>query len=278
MESLKELNAICQKPNYKTSGNWMVRTFLRDAALPFTWILLHTRVTADQVTAGALAVGLAACWFLAHQGSAAFLTGALLLQFWYYLDHVDGQIARYRKTACITGRFFDFLMHHIIHTLVIFSLGVCFSGSFSLGEKGIVAAAAAAFLMSLFNFMHDIKSKAIIERLLQAESIHVRQDPKHIKTGDKKKAESGAKILFSVLHKMCEIHVMMNTLTVFALTDFFLLKGAGLAAPLFLFYAAAITLLTFTKITHFIRARKADEEFTALFEVKLPSQDSHDPA
>lgn len=255
----------------------MVRTFLRDAALPFTWLLLHTGVTANQVTAIALSVGIAACCFFSQQSSAAFLTGALLLQFWYYLDHVDGQIARYRKTACTTGRFFDFLMHHIVHTLVIFSLGVSFSSSLSLEEKGIVTAAAAAFLMSLFNSIHDIKSKAFIERLLQSQTVKIRQEQKN-RTEQTEINHSAARRSFSVIHKACEIHVMMNTLTFFALVEFFFMPGADMRALLFIVYASAITLLTFVKITHFIRARKADDEFTALFETKLPEQNFKDPA
>ena len=104
MESLKELNVICQKPDYKTKGNWYVRTILRDAALPVTWLLLHTKITADQVTLASLAVALLGMIALALPGTGWFVAGVLLLQLWYYLDHVDGQIARYRKTVSLTGR------------------------------------------------------------------------------------------------------------------------------------------------------------------------------
>src|SRR5437762_1650191 len=104
VESLKELNRICQKPRYREVGNWMVRYVLRDLALPFTWLLLHTPVTANQVTLASLVVGLFGISLFAATSNASFLTGTLLLQLWYLLDHVDGQIARYRKTACLSGR------------------------------------------------------------------------------------------------------------------------------------------------------------------------------
>lgn len=58
VESLGELNKKCQKENYKKTGNWMVRSFLRCFALSRTWILLHTSITANQVTVPFLLVGI----------------------------------------------------------------------------------------------------------------------------------------------------------------------------------------------------------------------------
>ena len=123
VESLKELNKICQKPRYKEVGNWMVRRLLRSMALPITWLLLHTPMTANQVTFFALITGLLGILFLASHTPAFYLAGAILLQLWYLLDHVDGQIARYRNSASLTGRFFDFMMHHLIDGCLFFALG-----------------------------------------------------------------------------------------------------------------------------------------------------------
>src|SRR3989338_5676458 len=125
VESLKKLSEICQKPRYKKVGNWMVRHILRDAALPVTWLLLHTPITANQVTFFSLVIGIVGIGLFSALAPSLFLAGTILLQLWYFLDHVDGQIARYHKTVSITGRFFDFLTHHIIHGVIFFSLGIC---------------------------------------------------------------------------------------------------------------------------------------------------------
>src|SRR3989338_3961306 len=108
VESLKELNNICQKPRYKEVGNWMVRNILRDAALPITWALLHTPVTANQVTLASLGIGLFGILLMAFVGKGWFLLGALLLQAWYLLDHVDGRNTPHPPTTPLPRRFFFF--------------------------------------------------------------------------------------------------------------------------------------------------------------------------
>ena len=174
VEPLEELNQICQKPRYKKVGNWMVRHILRDAALPVTWLLLHTPITANQVTFFSLVIGIVGIGLFSALAPSLFLAGTILLQLWYFLDHVDGQIARYHKTVSITGRFFDFLTHHIIHGVIFFSLGICMyqiTRNFYLVIWGFVL----SLFMMIFNLIHDSKSKAFIEKLLLHKTIYVVQ-------------------------------------------------------------------------------------------------------
>lgn len=246
----------------------MVRTFLRDAALPCTWLLLHTPVTADQVTLAALLTGLAACLFLALPGSGCFLAAVFLLQLWYYLDHVDGQIARYRKTACLTGRFFDFLMHHMVHAAAVLGLGMAFAAAGGLDAPGVVLAVLTAFSMTLFNLLHDIKSKAFVEKLEQAGAIGlaVKSGPSPASGGDSLPPSRGIpKRLFSFLHKSCEIHVLMNALTVLAVLELFIFKGADFRFLAFVYYAPVILAITLLKYSYVIVKKKVDEEFDETF-------------
>ena len=102
VQSLKDLNNIVQKPDYKTKGNWMARNITRDMAVPLTWLFLHTRITANQITLLSLLVGLSASVAFVFFSKVNIFIGALLLQTWYLLDHVDGQVARYRKQQSLT--------------------------------------------------------------------------------------------------------------------------------------------------------------------------------
>ncbi len=265
MESLKELNKICQKPQYREKGNLMVRYFLRDAALPMTWLLLHTPVTANQVTLAALVIGALAGFFLGLPGTGAFVAGALLLQFWYYLDHVDGQIARYRGTAGLTGRFFDFLMHHLIHAMVPFALGF-----FVFHRTGasffLLWGFGASLAIFSFNLVHDIKYKTFFEKLMSLSN-------PGLKTGTENRTEAAAEAPagtavrkswlhrgFSWLHKLCEIHILMNVLTGAALVQ--ALFGTGdWRFLLGLFYGTAMPLIAIVKITYLIQRREIDDEF-----------------
>ncbi len=265
VESFKELNQLCQKPDYKTKGNWYVRTILREAALPMTWLLLHTPVTANQVTLISLFVSFLGMFFLAVSGEAAFLTGVLLVQLWYYLDHVDGQIARYRKTACLTGRFLDFLTHHIVHTTLFFALGFyCYAVTASV--VFIVWGFFSALAILTFNSIHDLKYKTFFEKLQQNGGIIPKQRDAF------RKAPQGAvpraKRFFSFAHKCCEIHVMMNILTLGALIQ---LVFSTMDLRLFLFWVYGLVApgIAVAKIAYILKVRKIDADYQAVIDEKI---------
>lgn len=266
VESLKELNKICQKQNYKTQGNWMVRNVLRDAALPLTWVLLHTPISANQVTLIALMIGILGEFLFIGASPGAFLAGALFLQLWYLLDHVDGQIARYRKTATLSGRYFDFLMHHIIHGVLYFFLGVyCYRETHQL--FWLFLGFMTSFDIVLFNLSYDITSKAILERIRQMGKIAVKKDLNTVE--DKSNSEisiSWPKRIYSLLHKSCEIHVAMNLLTLFAVLDFIFKGMLHTRFLAFVYYALCVPSITLIRFWHVIQTKKVDQEFEEKFE------------
>lgn len=264
VESLKELSAKCQKPHYKEVGNWMVRYILRDAALPMTWLLLHTPVTANQVTLFSIFVGVLAAICFALPAGGFFLAGALLLQFWYYLDHVDGQIARYRGTACMSGRFFDFVTHHLVHALILFPLGLyCYqkSGGFIFVLWGFVGSLGTV----MFNLIYDVQYKTFFEKISGLKSLEVKKSGADEVTKGKEET-SPAKKLFQAVHKSHEIHVMMNVLTLGAFLQIFI--PVDFRFLLFLFYGLAAPALAIIKTVHFIKAKKIDSSFDETFSVQ----------
>ncbi len=259
VESLKELNQICQKPRYKEVGNWMVRHILRDAALPITRLLLYTSITANQVTLISLFVALAGILCFSILSNVSFLLGAILLQAWYLLDHVDGQIARYRKTDCMTGRFFDYVTHHLIHGVIYFSLGLyCYRRGTNLFfiVWGFTISVAAIF----FNISQDIKFKTFYEYLVKSKQVEIKTETGS--TGNQK--PSLIKSLFSFLHKIFEIHVMMNILTLCAIIQFWT-PDFDFRFFLFGIYGLIVPFLAVTKISHMITSRAVDVEFKRLF-------------
>ena len=264
VETLKELNQVCQKPRYKEEGNWMVRTFLRDAALPVTWLVLHTPMTANQVTTLSLLIGLWGISLFAVPGAGMFLVGCLLLQLWYFLDHVDGQVARYRKTTGLNGRFFDFLTHHLIHTSIFFSLGVY---AFQMTESlfFIVWGFTASLAVLIFNLIHDTKYKTFVEALPHEKVFKIN------KTGDadpvSKNPAAWAGVLskvFSFFHKSSEIHVLMNLLTLGAVLEVCRVPLDFRLLYLF-FYGCTLPLMSVVKITYLLMGHRIDEEFHAVF-------------
>lgn len=267
VESLEELNKICQKADHKTKGNWYVRTILRDAALPATWLLLHTRVTANQVTLISLAVSLAGMIFLSVPGTGAFLTGTVLLQLWYYLDHVDGQIARYRKTDCLTGRFLDFLTHHIVHTALFFALGFYafqVTGSAFYVLWGFISALAILVL----NAIHDVKYKTIFEAFEKQKTVTLKMQEKDGSSDASKESASLRRRLFSIAHKLCEIHVVMNILTASAVVQIFF-SPVDARLILFLCYGLLVPIISIIKVAYILKTQKIDAEYNSLIEKEI---------
>ena len=272
VESLKELSRFCQKPRYKEVGNWMVRYILRDLALPITWLLLHTPVTANQVTGFSLVVGLAGVIFLAFPPKAMFLAGTLLLQIWYLLDHVDGQIARYRKTVSLTGRFFDYLMHHVIHGALFFGL-TFYVYQTSARPFWILWGFLTSLSMMTFNLIQDVKYKTFMDKLAGIKAFRVRAGElagSSSSPGDQKTVRK----IFSLLHKSFEIHVAMNLLTLAAFLESFGKIPFDLRVGLAVFYGVVVPVVTAAKVGYFLKNRKIDEEFSRTFQPLEPQGES----
>jgi hypothetical protein len=132
MRTLHELERRCQKPDWQTVGSWLARYWARPAALRVTRIALHWPLSPHWVTVMALLVALAGAAALGSGSPAGLVAGVLLLHFWYLLDHVDGQLARYHGRSSVTGIFFDFWMHHVV--LLAVSLGLGFGLAVASGS------------------------------------------------------------------------------------------------------------------------------------------------
>ena len=86
----------------------------------------------------------------------------------YWLDHVDGQVARWRGTACLGGVYFDYMMHHLAMMALGFALG------FGLTMRGgsplwSVAGFLIAAGWTILNLHNDCRYKAWFQRLKRDE-------------------------------------------------------------------------------------------------------------
>jgi hypothetical protein len=79
--------------------------------------------SAHQVTLAALVAGLGSALAIATGTRGGFVAGVALGHAAFWLDHVDGQVARWRGTASLEGVYFDYLMHHACGLALGFGLG-----------------------------------------------------------------------------------------------------------------------------------------------------------
>ena len=171
--TLAQLRAVVQKQRHREIGNWLARRVARPSAVHGTWAAVRLGATAHQITSAALLVGLAGAAAVATGDRWGFIAGAALLWLAFWLDHVDGQVARWRGSASLDGVYFDYLMHHAQNMAVGFALG------FGLAMRtGRVEWAAAGFAIAmgwaLLGLHNDCRYKAFIQRLKStAESYRV---------------------------------------------------------------------------------------------------------
>lgn len=157
--TLREIEAVCQKPQWREVGSLLARRVARPAAVYLTWLAVRWPITANMVTAATLVVGVAAAVLLGLGRAPWFVAGAIVLNLWYLLDHVDGQVARFRRSESVTGVYFDFMMHHIVHPVVAFSLGYAIATQ-TEELHWTLAGGAFAFGVTMLSLANDCRYKA----------------------------------------------------------------------------------------------------------------------
>jgi len=162
--TLEQLRARVHKPGHRQRGNRLAIYWGRPAAVYGTWLAIRWGLSAHAVTLGAVLTTLLAALALARGGLWGWIGGALLLHIAFWLDHVDGQVARWRGTAGLDGVYFDYLYHHLWSLVVGFGLGW---GVARVWEQplGIVAGFLVALGWVLLGLHNDCRYKAFFERL-----------------------------------------------------------------------------------------------------------------
>jgi len=165
--TLAELRAVVQKSRHREIGNWLARRVGRPSAVHGTWLAVRLGLSANQVTFAALVAGLGGAVAIASGSRLGFVLGAALGHLAFWLDHVDGQVARWRRTASLDGVYYDYMMHHVVNMALGFALG------FGLAVRtGRVEWAAAGFAIALgwtvLSLHNDCRYKAFIQRLKSA--------------------------------------------------------------------------------------------------------------
>lgn len=116
IKPIRELRKICGK-EYP-----LLHRPIAFVAVYITKLLLYTRITANQVTLLNIFVGIIAGGFFIYGHNWSMLVGALLWCLHLLLDFVDGQVARYRGTAGLTGAYFDRMADQIVEFYVFLTI------------------------------------------------------------------------------------------------------------------------------------------------------------
>ncbi len=162
--SLEELRQRAHKPDHRTRGTWLARWIARPLAIYGTWLAIRLGLSAHSVTALSLVAGLAGALTIGMGTSSGFLIGVVLLLIAYWLDHVDGQVARFTCSTSLEGVYFDFWMHQ----LTLLALGYLLGYALSISEVNSLWTLAGFAVGSgwlMLRVHDDCLAKAHLQRL-----------------------------------------------------------------------------------------------------------------
>ena len=211
--SLAELRVKAHKGRHREIGNWLARRVARPSAIYGTWAAIRLGLSAHQVTLGATLAGIGSAVAIGSGTRLGFVVGVLLAHLSFWLDHVDGQVARWRGTAGLDGIYLDYLMHHASGLALGFALGhglALRSGD----PTWSVAGFAIAFGWSFLSLQNDCRYKAFVQRLKAASgSYRVDGGAGGRPSPPPPWPRRGLGLLTWPAYKACEGHVVLLGLT-----------------------------------------------------------------
>ena len=214
--TLSELRGRVHKGRHREVGNWLARRVGRPSAVYGTWLAVRLGLTAHQVTAAAIVASLSAAVSIATGTRAGFVAGVALAHLAFWLDHVDGQVARWRGTAGLDGVYLDYLMHHAAALMLGFGLGyglAARTGDLRWSAAGFAVAIGWAFL----GLHNDCRYKAFFQRLKAAPgSFRVDGGAGGRPSPPAPWPRRGRGMLTWPAYKMCEPHAVLIGLTALA--------------------------------------------------------------
>lgn len=242
-------------------GNWLARRVGRPSAVYGTWAAARLGVSAHAVTLAALVASLGGAALIGTGLRWGFVSGVVVLAIAYWLDHVDGQVARWRGTASLSGVYFDYLLHHAASASLGFALG--FGIALRTGSPiWSIAGFATAFGWAGLSLHNDCRYKAFFQRLKATDRGYAVR-PSRLAAPSRSAVRSASWLAA----KVCEPHVVLVGLVGLAvvaivtpsLWSSILRYAVGSMAIL------APTLAT-TRVAKAIRGGATDSEFAAWFQ------------
>ncbi len=280
MESIAELRKICQTTAKRDTSNVYMRYVSRFFSIYLTRLVLPYPVSPNQASLAMIVTGVIATLFFLSPSRGMFLAGAFLLQLWYIIDCVDGEVARYRqyqqsktivtdkRESGMTGKYYDVMNHYIINHLVPAMLGLgltVMTGSLLYVFLGILASLGQVLTLA----MHDGVHRITVDKLKKYKAVKIRAaeesaGPAAGQTPDKRSLPHW---IFVVLHYTMTYPTVMNLVGLAALFNFLIPVGDWRFFLLW-YLALGSILVSGVIITRNILQVLPDREFREDFEVE----------
>jgi len=99
--------------------NWVIRRI----SLLITRVVVKINISPNSISIFSIILGMMA-GFLFMLGEYIYSIFAIISMFiWFVLDHVDGEVARYKNQKSNLGHYLDKMMHCLVHPLLFLGIG-----------------------------------------------------------------------------------------------------------------------------------------------------------
>jgi phosphatidylglycerophosphate synthase len=275
--TISDLRHSVYKERSREIGNWMARRIARPTAVYGCWLAIRLGLSAHQVTAAALVCATLAAVAIATGSRYLFIAGVLLAHLGFWLDHVDGQVARWRGTVSLDGVYFDYVMHHVINLLLGFALGYGLAAD-SGDARWAIAGFAISVGWTLLSLHNDCRYKAFFQRLKSAGGSYRVDSGRGERPAPPAPWPRRGNAAFTwPLYKACEYHVVLCGVSALAL-----LAIANPSAWLLLWrgYVLAMALLApllaIGRLARSVLRRTAENDFSRWFQ-PIEAEPGHEP-
>jgi phosphatidylglycerophosphate synthase len=173
--SIAELRRVAQPDEVRSRANaehWTASLYLRDVSPYLTWVLLKTRISANQVTGLMILVGWCTAAALLIPGITGAAIALVLGQLQMLVDCSDGEVARWRGTRSPAGVFLDKVGHYTTEALIPVTLGVraatwpIVGGDFAWTTIGLALALVIVLNKALNDMVHVARAHGGLEKLV----------------------------------------------------------------------------------------------------------------
>ncbi|MFI5457967.1 MAG: phosphatidylglycerophosphate synthase [Isosphaerales bacterium] len=276
--TIAELRARVQKDRPGEIGNWLARRIARPTAVYGCWLAIRLGLSAHQVTLAALVSSIAAAVAIGTGDRFLFILGVMLAHLGFWLDHVDGQVARWRGTVSLDGVYFDYLMHHTASLALGFALGYGLAAR-SGDARWTIAGFAIAAGWAVLSLHNDCRYKAFFQRLKSTTASYRIDGGRGGRPAPPAPwPRRGRAALTWPAYKLCEIHVVLMGLATLALVSaanplvWLVLWRAGVCSM-----AVLAPLLAIGRTARSLMRRAVEDEFSVWFQ-PVQAVSSHEPS
>ena len=247
--SLRELREKLQAPR-RPYDTLYGRVVMRFFSIYLTALFARLGLRPVFATTLSLAAGLFGVWRAFHFD---WLGGLLLLNLWYLLDHVDGELARHYRAASASGLFYDTILNAIVPPLAFAALGSSLGAA--SGESGWLYVGFAAAYASVMLLVIPYCEATVI---LQSGGPRAGAPPPV-----RAASPDAARRIFSALHTISTFPVFLPIATAAALWAVFFAPTKLVRAmqTLLFFYAGLASFIWIVVLAHAVVTRKVDKVF-----------------